>query len=102
MTDVSEVIAIAYYPYDVVLSPCGSMGFIDEVNINRSQSEINDQLSYSVKWFHNVNLLKSAWWKHEDLTVVDNIFRAIAKNSCHPMGRNSSWVDDLMTRGERL
>ena len=92
---IDEAIDKAHKPYDLVTDKCNNVGIITEVNINACQSSIDEILSYSVALVIGNNV-KSAWFKHDELTVHGNIFIIIAEESCHPMGRNARHVKDLL------
>ena len=91
-----KILEHSYRPYDVVRrNKDGEICFIDEVSINTCQYSLEHILSYSI-----TNLSSeggSAWYTNEDLTFTGvNIFEAIAKLSCHPMGRSRFWVSKVM------
>lgn len=92
--DVSEALRIAMKPYDVI-SYQGAVGYIEEVDINQCQDELQHQLSYSVNWLVKCSH-KSAWFNHGELKYECNLFQKIAVSSCHPMGNNKKWVKELM------
>jgi len=80
-------------PFDFVESKNGSIGFITLVNVNSSQKEFKDQVSYAVNWIKGSE--KSAWWNHDELNVIGNMFKEIAK-SVNSSIWNSIVVDKIM------
>lgn len=96
MYDTTEAVKKAYKPFDVVTCADGSVGFIQEVSINGSQSHIKHQLSYAVHWFVGEET-KYAWWDHEELSLHCNLFVEIAKTMCHPFGSNKEFVSKLFS-----
>ena len=88
-----ETLENAYKPYDVVSDERGSVGFIQEVNINECQPK-GCQISYAVNWLTGNNR-KYAWFVHSELTYHTNIFVEIAESSCHPSGGKSEYVKTL-------
>ena len=91
-----ETLKKAYKPFDFVESKKGSIGYIQEVNVNEGQDSFEHQISYSVNWIKNIGSEHNAWWNHKDLTVLGNMFKEIAKCACHPFGSNKCFVDKLM------
>lgn len=86
----------AYKPYDIVTDDVGNVGFIKETSLNEAQTEFNHQVTYSVEWLVvKTGHPKNAWWQHEDLRCHTNMFKEIAKVSCHDMGYSSHSVDKL-------
>jgi hypothetical protein len=96
MYDTSEALQKAYKPFDVVTNKKGDVGFIQEVSINRCQPSINSQLSYAVNWFMGND--KHAWFDHDELTVLCNLFVKIAESTCHPMDNNKKHVSQLIVK----
>jgi len=95
MYDISEALNKSYKPYDIVSDKNGSVGFIQEININDCQSEIEWQLTYAVKWFYGNNR-KHAWFCHEKLEKHGNIFEEIALASIHPFGTNKEYTKVIL------
>ncbi len=91
-----ETLNKVHKPYDFVESKKGSLGFIEEVSINECQNGFDNQVSYAVNWIKHVAYEKGAWWRHEDLTVLGNLFKEIAKCSVHPSGTNRCMIDKIM------
>lgn len=91
-----ETLSKVHKPFDFVENKKGSWGYIQEVNINESQDEFDSQVSYSVNWIKNVNHEHNAWWNHNDLIVLGNIFKEIAKCAVHPFGNNRDMIDKIM------
>lgn len=92
----AETIEEAHKPYDVVTDKAGNVGFIQEVNLNDCQTHPYQQVSYAVNWLVGRGD-KHAWYHTEDLEVHTNIFKEIAKSSCHAMGHSANAVDVLFT-----
>lgn len=81
-----DTIKWSYKPYDLVENlDDGSIGFIQEVNINECQVTPNEQISYAVEWMIGP-CTKHAWFKHDELKKHCNIFQKIAEASCHGAG----------------
>lgn len=97
--DVSEAVARARMPFDVVRHENGSVGFITEVNINDCQPELKHQLSYGIYWFAGSDL-HFAWWDHDDpnLTFHENLFEALASLMAHPFGAGVESFHKLLRR----
>ena len=91
-----ETIKKAYKPFDFVESEKGSLGYIKEVSINHCQEGFDNQVGYSVNWIKNVDNEHNAWWSHENLKVIGNMFKEIAKSSCHAFSDNDKYIDRLM------
>jgi hypothetical protein len=91
-----DTLSKVHKPFDFVESKSGSFGYIQEVNINECQDGFNDQISYSVNWIKNVANERNAWWNHEDLIVIGNMFKEIAKCAVHPFGDNERFIDKIM------
>ena len=98
MYDVTDAIKKAYKPFDVVICKSGSVGFIQEVNVNPCQDKIENQLSYAVCWIFGKET-KHAWWRHEELQVQCNLFVKIAECMCHPFGGNEEFVGKVIFGG---
>lgn len=96
MYDTTEAIKKAYKPFDIVSCKGGSVGFVQEVNINASQDDIRWQLSYSVHWLVGKET-KGAWWEHDELKPHCNLFVEVSKAMCHPFGTNKAFVDKLFS-----
>ena len=92
----NETLSKVHKPFDFVESKKGSIGYIQEVSINECQVGFDNQVSYSVNWIKNVALDHNAWWQHDDLIVIGNMFKAIAKCAVHPYGNNEDVIDDIM------
>lgn len=95
MYNTDAAIAKAYRPFDVVVCEGGSIGFIQEVNINSCQPNIEHQVSYAVHWFIGEET-KHAWWDHHELRRHCNIFVEISKCVTHPFGSNAQYVEKLL------
>ena len=91
-----ETLNKVHKPFDFVESKKGSFGYIQEVSINECQSGFDNQVSYSVNWVKNVANEHNSWWNHDDLNVLGNIFKEIAKRSVHPFGTNKDVIDKIM------
>ena len=91
-----ENLSKVHKPFDFVESKKGSFGYIQEVNINEGQDEFDSQVSYFVNWIKNVDDEKSSWWDHNDLIILGNMFKEIAKGSVHPLGINKRFIDQIM------
>lgn len=89
-----DLLQKAYRPYDIVDDMRGSVGFIQEVDLNDSQDNPRHQLSYAVCWLAGKNT-KHAWFEHEELRFHCNLFEMIAKASSHPFGNGERSVDIL-------
>lgn len=87
--------SVALKPYDVVTNASGDVGFIQEVSINEGQPSY--PVSYAVNWLVG-DETKHAWFEAQELTVHSNILVKIAESSCHPSGRNSSYVSELICK----
>ena len=96
MYDTTDAIKKAFKPFDVVTCKGGSVGFIQEVNINGCQNELRWQLSYAVNWIVGKET-KHAWWEHEELTYHCNLFVEIAQAMCHPFGTSEEFVAKLFS-----
>jgi hypothetical protein len=94
-TVLQETIQQAYKPYDIVTDANGNAGFIQEVNVNVSQPDPENQISYSIKWLTGNNS-KVAWYEKRELVRHCNLFTKIAEVSCHPMGQSERWVSRLL------
>jgi len=85
-----------YKPYDIVSHKDGSVGFIQEVSINRSQSpDDNAYVQYAVRWIYGSQTV-FAWFSQDELKKHCNLFEEIAKASCHPVGHSASDVSRIM------
>ena len=91
-----ETLKKVFKPFDFVESEAGSFGYIQEVSINEDQEDFNGQVKYSVNWIKHLAQEKNAWWRHEDLTVVGNMFKEIARCAAHPYGHNQKFIDKIM------
>ena len=91
-----ETLDKVHRPFDFVESKIGSFGYIQEVNINESQENFNNQVSYSVNWIVSKANEKNSWWHHSDLQVKGNMFKELAKCAVHPFGNNKKLIDLLM------
>jgi len=85
----------AYKPYDIVKNKDGKYGIIIEVSVNESQ-EPPHKIKYSIKWIGEGS---SAWWIHNDLIYIDNVFTIIAEASCHNFSSSSHKTKDLFKAG---
>lgn len=97
--DVRAAVAKARKPFDIVKHQNGAIGFITEVNINSSQSELEHQLSYSIYWLCGSDL-HYAWWKHTNahLTFHENLFEAISMCMAHPFGSGRESLKKILKR----
>ena len=91
-----ETLSKVHKPFDLVESRKGSWGYIKEVSVNECQDGFDDQVSYSVNWIKNVDNEHNSWWKHNDLIVLGNMFKEIAKCAVHPFGNNAGMIDKIM------
>lgn len=73
-------------PLDIVRTPNGDMGVIQEINRDGS---------VSIRYFKGCNNHdKSAWWwPHEGLVVLDSLPRFLADAMAHPFGANTRQGD---------
>lgn len=92
-----KTIIEAYKPFDVVTSKEGSVGFIQEVNVNNCQEHPASQISYSVNWL--IGHDRSAWFNHDELERHCNLFVEIAKCACHPSGGYARDVEKIFSLG---
>lgn len=90
----TDTIKDAHKPYDIVTDSKGNVGYIQEVSLNDCQPCKEHQVSYAVNWIVGKGD-KHAWYDGEQLEVHGNMFKEIAKCSCHPMGHSASDVDNL-------
>jgi len=91
-----ETLSKVHKPFDFVESKKGSLGYIQEVSVNECQDGFDNQVSYYVNWIKNVAHEHNAWWNHNDLSVLGNMFKEIAKCSVHPFGNNKGVIDKIM------
>lgn len=91
-----ETLGKVHKPFDFVESKKGSIGYIQEVNINECQKTFDDQVSYYVNWIKSTEKERNAWWKHEELTVIGNMFKEIAKCAVSKFGNNEHLIDKIM------
>ena len=91
-----ETLDKVHKPFDFVKSKKGSFGYIREVGINECQEGFDDQVSYAVNWIINESGERTAWWQHNELIVIGNMFKEIAKCAVHPFGNNKDMVDKIM------
>lgn len=91
-----ETLRKVHKPFDFVESEKGSFGYIQEVSVNECQEGFENQVSYSVNWIKNVANEHNAWWNHNDLSVLGNMFKEIAKCAVHPFGNNEDVIDKIM------
>lgn len=91
-----ETLSKVYKPFDFVESKKGSIGYIKEVSINECQDTFDDQVQYYVNWIKNLSNEPNAWWKHDDLNVIGNMFKDIAKCAVHSFGNNEDIIDRIM------
>jgi len=93
----------AFKPFDVVLLEDGSVGFIQEVNLNKCQTGFNSCVSYSIHWFRNTAYNKSAWFNHSELEgrINGNFMIEVAKCMCHPFGSSSGGVDMVFGKAQK-
>ena len=67
-------------PLDIVKDKTGAVGIVQQVSINTGQHEAH-QLSASVVWL-DTTVLKNAWWKMDELTVIGSIPNVLTKMAC--------------------
>lgn len=91
-----ETLNKVHKPFDFVESKKGSFGYVQEVNINECQEGFDNQVSYAINWVKNVDNEHNAWWNHNDLKVIGNMFKEISKCAVHPFGNNEEWIDKIM------
>jgi hypothetical protein len=66
---------------DIVRTPKGAIGFITETNNNGQKASIRFIGDTNKGGEHN------AWWRIEQLEVIDSIPKMIATAMCHPFGQ---------------
>jgi hypothetical protein len=90
-----ETLKAAYKPFDIVEDENGSVGLVQEVNVNSCQLNPQHQISYSVLWLVSKGSTRSAWYNHKELTKHSNLMVEVAKGMCHPGGNSRSSIDEL-------
>jgi len=65
---------------DIVKTKNGSIAIVTETHEKGAEASIE-----YIKG-ENKNREKNAWWKKEELTVIDNIPNILARTMCHPFG----------------
>lgn len=89
-----ETLEKAHKPFDLVSTPNGSVGFIQETSVNSCQASPEHQISYSVHWLIGKET-KSSWWSTDELLFHGNLFIEIAKCMVHPMSDSAKYVQSL-------
>ncbi len=92
MNDLTQAIQVSAKPYDIVKhNKTGDYGVIIEVSLNECQSSLDNQIDYHIEWIDS-EITKVAWFNPSEVTVVDNVFKIIAKAS----SSQSSMVNKLL------
>lgn len=79
-------------PLDIVRTPKGGIAIISETNNGGSQASIN--------WLGPSTREKNAWWREDELEVVNSLPRVLAMMTAHPFGRGKQDVDRVFPNAE--
>lgn len=67
------------YPLDFVKTPKGAVAIVDGVTTIQGEIEI------SITFIGYNNTEKNAWWREDELEVIDSLPHILAKTMAHPM-----------------
>ncbi len=73
-------------PFDIIKTPTGGIGIITETNHGGTQAH--------VEFINNLYKgEKTAWWRPEELEIIDSLLRIIGSAMCHPFGSGEKDVN---------
>lgn len=57
-------------------------------------TETKNNQTHSVSWIGgSLNGLRTAWWKEEELDLIDNLPNLLCREMAHPFGNNKNSAD---------
>lgn len=76
-------------PLDFVRTPKGAIAMVVEVN------EVDGRTDASISYIGGGNPTKekNAWWREDELQVIDNFPQLVSREMAHPMGKGKEYAE---------